>query len=467
MAAKLLIVLVALTAQTLAFPIAQDPATEPAAGAGVCSLDPHDPASWGPSGATDFMQNWFSTNGTTDWLTAMDDGTTTTDGFNSPLNCKALGGSTCVVPDVVCENFTPPVLRLIRLAATNAHDFFTMAHEKLQDVTISDILSIDQIIADFAPDQAAGSSINPVGVVSAGVFVASGIAGVAGVAAAAAGTAAGAAAIGAAAGPIGAILGLIGGALFLETSLDPLSQPVDMTDEWRTVVSDQLGGTFTKAADLIEKLNSKLFGGDADLDLSAVLQSTGTTSDGLDPIAQIFSSGAFLEDLDESPLDDALAAGYARIKQNLVAGLMRAQNFYVFINTQLAEADCTDTGSRFINNECMIISKRVDSPGGTKPVAAEILLKLDDPNAGYNIDPVEMYQNAVDCNSNQLDTSVIFGEGLPKCFWSLPILRVDGPSVCALIPEDLYSAQGYSAGVALTRSKCQDIFDPEAASVAY
>ena len=161
-----------LTRQTSAAPIAQSATTT----IDICSLDQHDPSSWAPSGASAFMDAWFSTNGTSDWLRAMDQSTTTTSGFDSVLDCKPLGGNTCPAPVTPCVQFTPPELRLIRIAATNAHDFFTQAHEKLQSNTIENILNIDQIIADFAPDPDA-AGFNGFAAAGAAIGFAAGVAG--------------------------------------------------------------------------------------------------------------------------------------------------------------------------------------------------------------------------------------------------------------------------------------------------
>ena len=118
------------------------------------------------------MQNWFDANGTSNWLNAMDEQTTTIDGFDSVLDCKPLGGNTCPAPVTPCNQFTPPELRLIRIAATNAHDFFTYAREKLQDTTLTQGLNINKIIADFAPDPP-GAGFNPLPAISSGFAIAS------------------------------------------------------------------------------------------------------------------------------------------------------------------------------------------------------------------------------------------------------------------------------------------------------
>ena len=175
----------ALLGRALAVPVAQADATstgvlaaitnignviDAAAGTlDVCTLDSHDPVSWEPSGASQFMESWFAANGTENWLTAMDDATTSTDGFDSVLDCKPMDSNRCEAPDVPCKDFTPPELRFIRLAATNANQFFSHAHEKLQDSTLRETLRINQIIADFAPDQKA--QFNWVSAVAAGFFL--------------------------------------------------------------------------------------------------------------------------------------------------------------------------------------------------------------------------------------------------------------------------------------------------------
>jgi hypothetical protein len=263
-------------------------------------------------------------------------------------------------------------------------------------------------------------------------------------------------------GPLGAVLGIVSAAFALGNAARTLDAPVDDPLEVQRLVSSQLGATFSQTADEIAGFNDNLFGGSADFDftgLVSTLQSQGILpTDGLNPITEVFASGAFLADPSDNPMTEALKAGMDRIKLSLVAGLMRAQNWYVFINTQLAEDECTVTGSRFINGQCMIISKRNDESGShTEPVDSSILLKLDDQNAGYNVDVTELYQNAVDCGGNQMDTSIDLNEsGFPTCFWSLPILIVNGPDVCDLVPSDWAAAPGYPSGLKLTDKSCCD-----------
>lgn len=179
----------------------------------------------------------------------------------------------------------------------------------------------------------------------------------------------------------------------------------------------------------------------------------------INSITKAFSGGAFLAPFGDSDLEKGIEQGLARVTQSLVSGILRAQNFFIFINTEVQESGCTTTGSRFIDGKCMIISKR-DGPSypdpyhDNTPVEKEILLKLDDPSAGYNIDVTELYRNAYECNGGKLDTTVSFGEGLPKCFYSLPIVSVAGESACDVIPGGLASAPGYPAVLKFTAYDC-------------
>lgn len=190
--------------------------------------------------------------------------------------------------------------------------------------------------------------------------------------------------------------------------------------------------------------------------LIKTLQSSGLIAgDGYhNSVTTVFANGAFLAPFGDSDLSKGIEQGSARVTQSLVSGILRAQNFYVFIDTTLQESECGITGSRFIDGKCMIISKRGEGYPDTEPVSKDILLRLDDPESGYNIDATELYRNAYECNGGRLDTTLSFGGGLPKCFYSLPIVSVDGPDICDVIPDDLASAPGYPAGLKLTAYDC-------------
>ena len=245
----------------------------------------------------------------------------------------------------------------------------------------------------------------------------------------------------------------------------------DLTDEWQTVLSNQVKETFKQGREAIAKLNSKLFGGSDDLDLDGVvkqMQDMGVWQDsaGKNAITTIFSGGDFLADLDKSSIATELQAGLARMKLSLVAGLLRAQNFYVFINTQLAEDRCTWEGSKFIDGQCMVISKRIfPGVGGwpdTEPVKGDILRKLSDSSAGYNIDLEQMYQNALACDGREMTQGLTYGASFPDCFWGLPIVKVDGPNICAVVWES--NGKEYPEGLKLDGQNCPK---PDTLTVSY
>jgi hypothetical protein len=60
------------------------------------------------------------------------------------------------------------------------------------------------------------------------------------------------------------------------------------------------------------------------------------------------------------------------------------------------------------------------------------VLKLDDPNAGYNFDVDAFYQNIVDCNNGDPDSGLIFRDSsIPKCFFGLHFIRANN-HVCSV-----------------------------------
>ncbi len=262
---------------------------------------------------------------------------------------------------------------------------------------------------------------------------------------------------------VGARLSAIGGVLTFadEVILKP-AEPIDSTEQWTQVVSAQLSEMFSTTQGFLKGVNDKLFGGSSAFDLRDLVERLQTSgqlpNDGLDPIVQNFKDGSFLGDPVASTLGFAFTDGLDRVKHSLIANLFRGQNFYVFIDTTIAPENCGTFGNRLVNGQCAMLSHRDRSTGGagsTTPVSAEIMAKLEDESLGYNVNLQQMYDNAVDCNSQQLDTSVILGDGYPKCFWSLPVVGVDGPDVCLLLKVGMAAAEGIAAGLGIIRARCE------------
>ena len=62
----------------------------------------------------------------------------------------------------------------------------------------------------------------------------------------------------------------------------------------------------------------------------------------------------------------------------------------------------------------------------------DAVLKLDDPNAGYNFDVNAFYSNVADCNNGEPDSGLIYTDlTLPKCFFPLHFIRAEG-TVCSV-----------------------------------
>lgn len=144
---------------------------------------------------------------------------------------------------------------------------------------------------------------------------------------------------------------------------NPTQPGTDPTADWQTLVSNRLRDLICVATDGVAKLNSKLFGGDADIDLDSTVQDMTnagilTRFEGGNAITDVFATGTFLPDLIDNALDEAFDLGLARIKLSLVAGLLRAQKSSAHIDTTRSASAGTDTGSRVVNDLCAIVSKR-------------------------------------------------------------------------------------------------------------
>lgn len=397
----------------------------------------------------------------------MDQQTTSSGSQPSALHCQALGGETCPIPTVQCQFSRPPeckhghypvvsldgelpscshimeklrllgivtdnlIVFFLRIAATNAHDFFTAAHETLQNVVITDALKVDQLVADFAPQDSSDSNDNSIlsdilKLVAPGFSMSDKVEkqrkGLVNIADS---------------------LGFIGGAISLAagaTALaDQTAPPPVSISTLTTNVENQLANIFTSTNNNIAALNSNIFGGDNNIDLNQIISfvssGTGDAPDSsLQPITQIFSTGAFMKPVDQNTLSAGITAGFQLIKQQLVASLLAAQNFFVFVDTDRTENDCNGiTGSRFINGQCFTIEKRtqthVQCTPDSQPIDASIVLKFDDPNAGYNIDLPTFYQNVQDCNNGQPAQGLDIDGDFPRCAFGIPFIKAAG-SVC-------------------------------------
>ena len=243
----------------------------------------------------------------------------------------------------------------IRAAAVNAHDFFTRAHEKLQDVTIENILSIDKMISEFNANTPS-SAADTLSVIGSAFSIAEKLFEISSPALANGAS-------------------IIGGLFGLASAL-PGPEQVDL-GALKVTMQSQLLQLFTQTNDRLTKLNSKLFGGKDDIDIQELVNFIASArgvqpSTNLHPISQVFEGGSFLVPPSDSQLDEGLNAGMKAVKQSIVGSVLRAMNYYVFVDTTRDENACNAiTGARWINNvsrHTLRVSSSISHPPLNVPI---------------------------------------------------------------------------------------------------
>ncbi len=151
--------------------------------------------------------------------------------------------------------------------------------------------------------------------------------------------------------------------------------------------------------------------------------------DNLHPIAQILGSGAFVAP-GNNVMKDTIQAGFKLIKQQLVGVVLSLQKVAVFQNTNGVKSGCDKIpGSRWIDNSCFTLKLvEIDEYGiiaqKNKDLPKEVVLKLDDPKAGYNIDLNTLYTNARDCNNEYQTTHEFSFDGdFPRCAFGIGFIK--------------------------------------------
>ncbi|KAK4928632.1 hypothetical protein LTR49_004755 [Elasticomyces elasticus] len=370
-------------------------------------------ASWAPSGASIFLDSFLAENGTTDWLHKMDISTTGDGTGTSTLNCNGIVTNTCRAPDLDCKTFTPPEYFFVLTASANANAFFGLLHKKLVDDVISDGLGIDAIIQDFGPDATAATEepsnniitkilklIAPVGSIGDKVSKQA-----TGKSSEDISPNAPLLIFGAvrktilppsqnlrlaclrlpglstrietwnaatlkskfpdALGAAGGVINLIAAAIDFNSKVLPEAKIEDLKVQAELLLKE----TFDSSQTTLSKVLSQLFGGAGDADLvkinGALRQATGTSDNPAveNVIAQIFDSGVFLNvpsDVD-SDLSAGISDGFKVINQQIIAGVLAAQNIFVFENTaRTNQDDCQkDKTGRLVDGTCFTLEKRV------------------------------------------------------------------------------------------------------------
>jgi hypothetical protein len=240
---------------------------------------------------------------------------------------------------IVMLNF---LVYFIRIAAANANDFFTRIHEKLQDLAIEQTLRIDTIISDFNPNNEPQDDSDSLKTAAAGFSIADKLIKQVPV--------------------VGSIIGDlmgIGGAIMSILAANQLTdEGVDLA-ALKTSVENNLADFFRNSNDQFAKFCSKLFGGDDDIKIEDVISTIQgirgiSGNSALNPIAQLFSGGAFLNPASSAHLDDAINDGFNTVKQNLVGTVIKTIGYYVFVDTNRNSDACGGiVGARWINDVCI------------------------------------------------------------------------------------------------------------------
>ncbi|KAI9802789.1 MAG: hypothetical protein M1833_001388 [Piccolia ochrophora] len=422
----------------------------------VCAMKYDDPqATWVNSGAAKFLNDFLVKNGgSKEWANKIDQATTRGGSQGeSNLNCISLRGDNCRSPTVACEDYTPPALHFIRNAMFSCHAIFKSIHQSLQENTILNILDLDNIVSDFGAGTTEGSA-QTFALVDSSLSIAAGVA----------------AGFAPAAGTFAVIASSFG-------ILGALDSPPEPTGD----LKNQLSAIFSASQSQLEETLATIFGGPGDTSkLAGVTSSNGPNGETQD-IAKFFSGGKFLIPVTEQggideivkPITDRAAL---LIKQSLVSTTLKSLNFYIFVNTDRSESDCGSiTGSRFIDNQCFTLEKHGKTAGAraslrdtTEIIDKEIMLKLDDPAAGYNIDVTGFYRNADACQtahpdfdgtlaSNNLPTD----GSLPECFFNIPVIKAP-ESPCLAIQK----GQKLPENLGFSESNCAEQGKPEKAGQA-
>jgi len=217
-------------------------------------------------------------------------------------------------------------------------------------------------------------------------------------------------------------------------------------------ISSQLKNEFNGALNAIQTFRKQMMVGLTDPNEKDVLgnyidqmQKAGANvpDDSHHPIARIFGTGAWVSKQNGfyEGLQQGMKDGLSQVRQQMVTTVLAAQNVVAHKNTEGKQDICNKiTGSRWIDNACVTLAQlKLTKPDGTDVVLedatdlpADIMLKFDDPNAGYNIDVEAMYRNIIACNNAKptyTDTPATFDGDVPPCFWGIPV-AVSGNQIC-------------------------------------
>ncbi|KAL2680386.1 hypothetical protein Neosp_007984 [[Neocosmospora] mangrovei] len=273
-----------------------------------CKYPKYHPAAFIDSGAAQYLQDFLAANGDDDWLIEMERNTTNEHGTTEEPNCGVIEGAKCS-PSKDCVEFTPAEFYYIRYVSGLIDQFFSRAHEKLQDETILNILTIDEIIADFKPDPAQTVDPNIFNTMAGCLTMAGAVAG-------------------AAPGPSGVILNLFGGVMTIVGANVPAPEVLNI-EAVRRQASVHLRTIFDETRKSMTNLLARLFGNrDVEYSLSDLVD--GMKSRGFQPVTNdwdppvVILSMPWMGESESVDLTGSLTEGVRLMNQGLVGVTLKA-----------------------------------------------------------------------------------------------------------------------------------------------
>ncbi|KAI5456698.1 hypothetical protein BGZ63DRAFT_428811 [Mariannaea sp. PMI_226] len=371
---------------------------------------------------TDSTKNaWADGN----WLHKLDVETTGSGNFQGGVfDCSAIDGSSCKATDVDCKKFTPPEMWWVRQAAVGAHDFFTQAHEQLQDGVISADLGTDQMVTDL--DVSGNMQQDFGGLIAAILFAIGTIVPFANIGLQGLGVSA---SIISRSTTAATAAGALGGGTNLRNNIATLGNTaVPKTPfELATAAQNVLKGFFDTVRNDLQLTLHQIFAGvgqgepDKVAALQDALKKNGAPDDNVHPVAYVLSHGGFLKPTDSNGLKNILDAGLNVVKHQMVGAILAAQQVVVFQNTNGEQKWCDQIrGSRWFEDSCWTLSHLKIDPRGmveAEDLSEDTMVKIEN----YGIDVQQLYENVRDCGNDFRTPSadLTYNGPYPRCAFGL------------------------------------------------
>ncbi|KAK3666422.1 hypothetical protein LTR22_002727 [Elasticomyces elasticus] len=221
------------------------------------------------------------------------------------------------------------------------------------------------------------------------------------------------------------VINLIAAAIDFNSKVLPEAKIEDLKVQAELLLKE----TFDSSQTTLAKVLSQLFGGAGDADLvkinGALRQATGTSDNPAveNVIAQIFDSGIFLNvpsDVD-SDLSAGISDGFKVINQQIIAGVLAAQNIFVFENTaRTNQDDCQkDKAGRLVDGTCFTLEKRVIADQACQADSAPINGDVAARFPTHDIDLANFYKSVKTCNNDNNGDTSDDGSGFSHCTFSI------------------------------------------------